>query len=245
VLEEGRIWYPEAGTPQGGVISPILANIYLHEVLDVWFEQIVKPRLKGRGYLIRYADDFVIIFSLENDARRVMEALPKRFDRYGLRLHPDKTRLIPFKQPPLSGKNDPTPSGGETFDFLGFTHYWGKSRKGSWVVKRKTAQKRFTRALKAIKEWCRTNRHLSCVEQWATLGQKLNGHFGYYGITGNSQKLADFHYEVRRIWHKWLSRRSQKGNITWVRFQRLLEQYPLPLPRVVHSIYRISAKPVV
>jgi len=245
VLEEGRTWYPEAGTPQGGVISPLLANIYLHEVLDVWFDQKVKPLLQGRGYLIRYADDFVMVFSVEKDAKRVMEALPKRFGRYGLRLHPDKTRMIPFNQPPQSGNNDQPPPGGETFDFLGFTHYWGKSRNGSWAVKRKTAQKRFSRALKAIKEWCRTNRHLSLVEQWITLGQKMKGHFNYYGITGNSRKLANFHNEVKLIWHKWLSRRSQKGNLTWEQFQRLLKQYPLPSPHVIHSIYRISAKSVV
>jgi hypothetical protein len=184
-----------------------------------------------------------MIFSVEKDARRVMEALPKRFGRYGLRLHPDKTRMIEFNQP-LKTKDDDQhpPPRRETFDFLGFTHYWGKSRNGSWAVKRKTAAKRFRRSIKAIKEWCRTNRHLSFVEQWATLGQKLKGHFGYYGITGNSQKLANFHYEVRLIWHKWLSRRSQRGKISWERFSGLLEQYPLPPPRVVYSIYRRSAK---
>ena len=245
VLEEGKVWYPEAGTPQGGVISPLLANIYLHEVLDVWFEQMVKPLLKGRSYLIRYADDFVMIFSVEKDAQRVMEALPKRFGKYGLRLHPDKTRMIPFNQPPKTKDDDQQPPRGESFDFLGFTHYWGKSRNGSWAVKRRTAQKRFSRALKSIKEWCRTNRHLSLVEQWITLGQKMKGHFNYYGITGNSQKLVNFHYEVKLIWHKWLSRRSQRGKVTWEQFQRLLEQYPLPPPRAVHSKFRISAKSVV
>jgi group II intron reverse transcriptase/maturase len=245
VLEEGRVWYPEAGTPQGGVISPLLANIYLHEVLDVWFEQIVKPLLQGRGYLIRYADDFVMIFSVEKDAQRVMEALPKRFGKYGLRLHPDKTRMIPFNQPPKIKDDDQHRPRGESFDFLGFTHYWGKSRNGNWAVKRKTAQKRFSRALKAIKGWCRTNRHLSLVEQWVALGQKLNGHFNYYGITGNSQKLVNFQHEVKLIWHKWLSRRSQKGKVSWEHFQRLLTQYPLPPPHVAHSIYRTSAKSVV
>jgi RNA-directed DNA polymerase len=245
VLEEGRVWYPEAGTPQGGVISPLLANIYLHEVLDVWFEQMVKPQLQGRGYLVRYADDFVMIFSVEKDAQRVMKALPKRFGRYGLRLHPEKTRMIEFNHPSETKDNDRRPPRGETFDFLGFTHYWGKSRKGSWTVKQQTAGKRFRRALKAIKEWCRTNRHISFVEQWVTLRQKMEGHYGYYGITGNSQKLANYQNEVKRIWHKWLSRRSQRSTITWERFSRLLEQYPLPTPRVVHSIYRRTAKCVV
>ncbi len=245
VLEEGRVWYPEAGTPQGGVISPLLANIYLHEVLDVWFEQTVKPRLQGRGYLIRYADDFVMIFSVEKDAKRVMEALPKRFWRYGLRLHPDKTRMVQFKRPQNSEENDQPPPGGGSFDFLGFTHYWGKARNGQWVVKRKTAPKRFTRTLKAIKEWCKMNRHLSLVEQWVALGQKLKGHYSYFGITGNAERLSNLYFEVHRVWHKWLNSRSQRGNLPWERYKRLLEQYPLPEPRVVHSIYRRSAKAVV
>ena len=146
VLEGGELTYPEAGTPQGGVISPLLANVYLHYVLDVWFEQEVKPRLKGRAFLVRYADDFVMGFACEEDARRVLDVLPKRFGKYGLTIHPDKTRLVPFGRPIASpcraglGQAG-TPPG--SFDFLGFTHYWSRSQKGNWVVKRKTAGSRF------------------------------------------------------------------------------------------------------
>src|SRR5207245_2520255 len=167
VLVDGAIAVPEAGTPQGGVISPLLANVYLHYVLDVWFEREVKPRLRGRAFLIRYADDFVIGFACEKDARRVLEVLPKRFGKYGLTLHPDKTRLVPFQrpapQPPSNSSERGRRSG--TFDLLGFTHYWGRSRKGVWVVKRKTAQGRLSRALKRIAQWCRLNRHQPLAEQ--------------------------------------------------------------------------------
>jgi len=244
VMEEGAVWYPEAGAPQGGVTSPILANIYLHEVLDTWFEREVKPRLQGSGTLIRFADDFVIIFKLESDARRVMEVLPKRFARFGLRLHPDKTRVIPFQRPALYRSEDKQPPKGETFDFLGFTHHWGKSRKGRWVVQRKTAKKRLTRSLKVVRQWCRLNRHLPLKEQHTVLCQKLRGHFSYYGITGNLKMLSRFHFEVLLIWRKWLSRRSQRGYLSWEGFRCLLARYPVPPPRVVHSIFRLTAKPV-
>jgi len=243
VLEGEAVWYPEAGTPQGGVISPLLANIYLHEVLDIWFEQEVRPRLQGRGFLVRYADDFVLGFERESDARRMMEVLPKRFAKFGLRLHPGKTRIVRFNRPPRDG--DMRTAHGDSFDFLGFTHYWGKSRRGRWVVQRKTAPGRFTRALKAVREWCRANRHLPVAAQHGVLCQKLRGHFSYYGMTGNYRALSHFHFEVRRIWRKWLSRRSQRGVISWERFCCLLERYPLPTPRVVHSIYGLSAKSVV
>ena len=182
VLEEGSITYPESGTPQGGVISPLLANIYLHEVLDVWFEREVKPRLRGAAFLIRYADDFVIAFALESDARRVFEVLPKRFERYGLQLHPEKTRLVPFGRP-----KDGTRPG--TFDLLGFTHFWRVSRKGNWVIARKTAKGRLARALHRITQWCKTNRHLPVKDQHKALVRKLTGHFAYYGITGNGLSL--------------------------------------------------------
>jgi group II intron reverse transcriptase/maturase len=239
VLEDGVLSHPDAGTPQGGVISPLLANVYLHEVLDVWFEREVKPRLSGRAFLIRYADDFVIGFTDESDAKRVLEVLPKRFGKYGLTLHPDKTRLVEFRPPqdPDSGR------GAEAFDLLGFTHTWERSRKGRWVVRRKTAGSRFTRALTAINQWCRINRHESVAGQRYTLSQKLRGHFGYYGITGNASALSRFKYEVTRVWRKWLSRRKRGSSITWDTFNRLLERYPLPAAQVVHSVYRRAAKP--
>lgn len=242
VMEEGMVRHPESGTPQGGVISPLLANVYLHEVLDVWWERDVRPRLRGRTALVRYADDFVMVFETEEDAHRVAEVLPKRFEKYGLRLHPEKTRLVRFERPrshPPEGGGD---NGSGSFDLLGFTHFWGRSRKGSWVVKRKTANDRFSRTLRRISVWCRGNRHLPIKEQHAKLGRKLRGHDAYYGITGNAQALAVLRYEVRRIWRKWLDRRSWKTGMTWPRMQRVLEAFPLPPARVVHSIYRV-AKP--
>jgi len=230
VLEAGELSYPEAGSPQGGVISPLLANVYLHEVLDVWFAREVMPRLKGRACLIRYADDFVVVFSREEDARRVQEVLPKRFGKYGLTLHPDKTRLVDFRRPRLARPAGGERQGAETFDLLGFTHAWGRSRKGTWVVKRKTAKDRHARALTRITEWCRTHRHRPVKEQWKELVQKLRGHYGYYGIIGNSWALDRFRSEVRRVWKRWLSRRSYHAFLNWTGMARLLERYPLPSP---------------
>jgi group II intron reverse transcriptase/maturase len=245
VLEDGDLSFPEAGTPQGGVISPLLANVYLHYVLDVWFEREVKPRLKGPAFLIRYADDFVMGCACEEDARRVLEVLPKRFGRYGLTLHPGKTRLVPFRRPgsrPSRGRSTPEPQPG-TFDLLGFRHYWGRSLTGRWVVKRKTAPSRFRRALRMIAQWCRLHRHRPVAEQHRTLWQKLRGHFAYYGITSNGKALQRFRYAVARLWRKWLSRRHRRDDIPWPRFQVLLQRYPLPPPLVVHSVYRQAVNP--
>ena len=207
VLEDGNVTFPDEGSPQGGVISPLLANVYLHYVLDVWFEQEVKPRLKGRAFLIRYADDFVMGFTCEEDARRVLEVLPKRFGKYGLTIHPDKTRLVAFQPPDRPDRRTPAGCRPGTFDLLGFTHYWGRSRKGIWVVKRRTAASRLRRAITKIAQWCRLNRHRPIAEQHQTLGQKLRGHFAYYGITGNGEALRRFRDAVTRAWRKWLSRR--------------------------------------
>jgi RNA-directed DNA polymerase len=240
VLEDGSLTLPDTGTPQGGVISPLLANVYLHYVLDVWFERDVKPRLKGRAFLVRYADDFVMGFACEEDARRVLEVLPKRFGRYGLTLHPDKTRLVPFRrpsQPPNRGALDGASQAG-TFDLLGFTHYWGRSWKGFWVVKRQTAQGRLSRALMKIAQWCRLHRHDPLAEQQRTLSQKLRGHYAYYGITGNGLAIQRFRDAVVRIWKKWLARRRRRGFLSWATFGRLLKRYALPRARVVHSVYR-------
>jgi RNA-directed DNA polymerase len=233
VWEKGSVSYPERGTPQGGVISPMLSNIYLHEVLDKWFTEVVRPRMRGKAYLVRFADDAVLIFSEEQDARRVMEVLPKRFGKYGLTVHPEKTRLIRFRKP-----GSPTGrKGSSSFNFLGFTHYWGRSRKGSWVVKIKTEKSRFSRALKAVAEWCKRNRHLPVKEQHKALGRKLWGHYGYYGITGNARALQNFRYQVQRVWCKWLNRRSRGNHMPWEKFNLLLRRYPLPPVRVVHSVY--------
>jgi RNA-directed DNA polymerase len=243
VLEGGQIVHPHLGTPQGGVISPLLANIYLHEVLDTWFAQRVRPRLPGRSHLVRYADDAVLVFEREEDARRVMAALPGRVESYGLHLHPDKTRLLAFRPRPA----DPSPKGpgpgGRSFDFLGFTHFWARSRRGYWVIQRRTASDRFSRAVRTANEWCRRHRHLPIRQQHVMLCRKLQGHFSYYGITGNSRALDRFRYVVRRVWRKWLDRRSQGRAMTWDRFARFLDRYPLPPPRPVHSTLLRAANP--
>lgn len=228
VLHEGVTARPEAGTPQGGVISPLLANIYLHEVLDEWVEKEVKPRLGGECFLIRYADDFVMGFSREEDARRVLDVLPKRFGKYGLTLHPEKTRLLRFERPKDDEPGKPEP---ESFDFLGFTHFWAKSLSGWWVIKRATAKSRFTRSLHRIRVWCRKYRHLPVAKQHQHLCAAMRGHYGYFGIRGNSVALARFSHEVHRAWHKWLSRRSQLG-MSWEVFQAVITRFPLPSPRV-------------
>lgn len=243
VLEDGEISYPDQGTPQGGVVSPLLANVYLHYVLDVWFEQEVKPCLRGRAFLIRYADDFIMGFACEEDARRVLEVLPKRFGKYGLTIHPDKTRLVPFEAPRRPERDAQGPGRGPgSFDFLGFTHHWGKSRKGNAVVVRQTSASRFSRAVRTIAEWCRKNRHRPIPEQHEALSRKLRGHDGYYGITGNGRALRNLRYVVTRVWRKWLSRRSWAGTLPWDRFKRLWERFALPPSRVVHSVYRPAAK---
>jgi RNA-directed DNA polymerase len=215
----------------------MLANVYLHYVLDVWFEQEVRPRLAGCAFMIRYADDFVIVFSSESDARRVMEVLPKRFGKYGLTLHPDKTRLVSFRRPDDRNSSSGRPG---AFDLLGFTHYWGKFRKGEWTVKRKTSSSRLTRGLRAIGEWCRKHRHHLLPEQHVTLSAKVRGHYAYYGITGNSSLLSTFLMQVHRRWRYWLSRRNREKSMTWDCFNRLLRRSPLPSPVVVHSVYRTT-----
>jgi len=244
VLEDGSVSYPEAGSPQGGVISPLLANIYLHYVLDSWFADEVLPRLQGRAFLIRYADDFVIGFEREDDARRVLEVLPKRFGKYGLTIHPDKTRLVPFQQPALRRSAAVGDSDGPgSFDLLGFTHYWARSRKGHWVVKRKTAKSRLSRAMRSIAQWCRTHRHRPIRDQHRTLCQKVRGHCAYYGITGNASALSAFRTAVVRTWRTWLSRRNRERSMTWPVFNRLLEHYPLAPARAVQSKYYRGANP--
>jgi RNA-directed DNA polymerase len=235
VMEEGNLRHPATGTPQGGVISPLLSNIYLHEVLDVWFETAVKPRLKGGAFLIRFVDDFVLVFQLESDAQRVQEVLPKRFGRYGLRLHPDKTRLVRFEPPRSEGKSRQDRETPRSFDFLGFTHHWEKSRWGRWMVKRKTATNRFTRALRRINLWCQGHRHAPIPWQHERLERKLRGHDEYYGISGNSKALSSLRHWVKRIWRKWLSRRSRTSRVNWERFNLLLKRYPLPNPKIRHA----------
>jgi RNA-directed DNA polymerase len=237
VMEDERLYYPDAGTPQGGVVSPLLSNLYLHEVLDSWWEQEVRPRLRGRGFLYRFADDFVMVFEYEVDARRVMRVLAQRFAKFHLTIHAEKTRLVDFRRPKPGAK-------GETFDFAGFRHYWGQSRKGHLILKRKTISSRLSRKLNAVAKWCRANRHEPVGDQRAALCRKLSGHYNYYGLTHNYRSLKYYYQGVCRNWHKWLNRRSRKRDLTWPAFNRLLKRHPLPLPRVVHSVYRRTGETV-
>ena len=215
-------------------LSPMLANVFLHRVLDEWFVKDVQPRMQGRCFLTRFADDCIIGCALEADARRVMEVLPKRFARFRLTIHPEKTVLIAFKRPP---SRDQSAGGTGTFDFLGFTHYWGKTRPGYWVIKRKTIGKRLRRFMQESWTWCRDNRHAPLHEQRRTLCAKLRGYYQYYGIRGNFKRLEVVFEHLERAWHYWLSTRSHTGHMNWQKFEEFLrQQLPLPKPRILHNI---------
>ncbi len=233
VLEQGTLMRPVAGTPQGGVISPLLANIVLHHVLDRWFVEVAMPRMKQRCQLVRYADDFVMSFEDHLDGRRMLAALGKRFERYGLRLHPDKTRYVDFRFRRPQGRHPATSA--TNFNFLGFTHVWGTSRKGKKVVRQVTAKDRFARALRAVREWCGKHLHLPLDVQHRRLTRMMQGHYAYYGITGNGRRLRWYHHQVERIWKGRLSRRSRSGKSTWDRMHEVLNRYPLPPTRIVHQ----------
>jgi len=230
VMDSGQRIYPEKGTPQGGVISPLLSNLFLHEVLDEWFVKVVKPRMRGKAAMVRYADDAVIMCELKEDAERIYKVLGARFEKYGLKIHPEKTRLLDFTKP-KNGQG----KGNSSFTFLGFTHYWVKSRKGNWTVGRKTDSKRFSRAIIAIKAWCKENRSLPMREQWETLKAKVTGHYAYYGISMNYRCIAEFYQLVQAVWLKWLNRRGHKGKQNWYSFRDYLKDWPLPKPRIMHS----------
>jgi RNA-directed DNA polymerase len=230
-VSEGLVLsHPDGGTPQGGVISPLLANIYLHDVFDEWFVRDVQPALHGQAVPVRYADDLAVLFARKDDAERFLAVLPKRFGKFGLTLHPDKTRLVPFRRPDRVDSDDDRPG---TFDLLGFTHHWGLSQKGRWIVKQRTAKDRFCRALRRLREWCRWHRHDSLESQHLTLVKKLKGHYAYFGVTGNNAAISRFFLEAGRIWRQALARRSQQ-HLSWQRMQGILERYPLPIPRIVH-----------
>lgn len=230
VVEGLVLSYPDEGTPQGGVISPLLANIYLHTVLDEWFVRDIQPALARKAEMVRYADDLVVLFESKRDAERFLAVLPKRFGKYGLTLHPDKTRMVSFQRP---DRVDEDGNGPGTFDFLGFTHHWAVSRKGNWIVKQRTAKDRLSRALRRLREWCRWHRHDPVEAQHRTLTKKLNGHYAYYGITSNFDQISHFFYLAHFAWHAALVRRSQRG-MPWRTMEKLLERFPLPAPRIVH-----------
>lgn len=227
VLDGEEYSEPNEGTTQGSALSPLLGNIYMHHVLDVWFHREVTPRLQGRAELIRYCDDFVVVFERRDDAERVMAVLPKRMGRYGLALHPDKTRLVAFGRPNAIDRRGPG-----SFDFLGFTIYWCRTKRGRWMVAYKTRRARLRRFIGTITDHCRRQRHRSVQEQHAALTRRIEGHFNYFGVNGNWRSLAAVIRATRGIWRKWLRRRSQRTRLTWERFEQLLAAYPLPTPRI-------------
>ncbi len=236
VLEGEVCTKPDEGTPQGSILSPLLGNIYLHYVLDLWFTRVVMPRLRGKAHLVRYADDFVIGFEYEEDARRVAEVVPKRMGKYGLTLHPDKTRLVPFERPlptQTSGK------GPGSFDFLGFTFNWRRPHKTPrWQLTLKTRSGRLRKAIKAIYEFCRDHRPMPVEEQHLSLVRRLQGHYNYFGVNGNVRSLKMLWHFAKMAWFKWLNRRSQRSTLTWERFNDgLLAAMPLPVPRVMVQIW--------
>jgi group II intron reverse transcriptase/maturase len=234
VLDGAEYVAPDTGTAQGSVLSPLLGNVYLHYVLDQWFEREVKPRLRGEAFLVRYADDFVMTFEVQDDAERVMEVLGKRMGRFGLTLHPDKTRLLPFRRPPAAQRGGKGPA---TFDFLGFTLYWRRARSGRWGMMCKTRHARLRRSVQAVADWCRRHRHLPVKAQHAALTRRIQGHFNYFGVSGNFRSLLLLVTEAKRAWYKWLRRRSQQAHLNWERFGELLKRFPLPRPRIVVRIW--------
>jgi hypothetical protein len=234
VLDGEAYVEPEVGTAQGSGRSPLLGNVSLHYVLDRWFETAVKPRLQGKATLIRYGDDFIIGFEREDDARRGMAVLGKRVGRFGLALHPDKTRLGPFGRPPQAPQSGKGPA---TFDFLGFTFYWTRTRQGHWRMWCKTRRASLRRAEQAIYDWCRRHRHQPVEAQHAALCRRLRGHCNYFGVSGHFRKLLRLVEATKRAWYKWLCRRSQRKRLNWERFTDLLRQFPLPRPRITVQIW--------
>ena len=234
IMDGRELVFPEKGSPQGSVISPILANLYLHEVLDRWFAEVVTAHCTGKVVLIRYADDFIIGCENEADARRIQQVLPQRFAKYGLEINTAKSRLVNFARPRRSSGRHPDGQKPGTFSFLGFVYYWGKTFRGGYAIKRKTEGKRIARTRSSIWKWCRDHRHYSLMEQYKTLCAKLRGHYQYYGVRCNGGCLNKVHYEALRAWYYWLRRRGGR-KLTWKKFTALLSDYPLPRPRIVQS----------
>lgn len=240
VQGEAGIVYGESGSPQGSIVSPVIANVFLDHVLDQWFEEVVKHYCGGYCSLIRYADDALVMFEREEDARRFMRVLPRRLGKYGLSLNAEKTQLLGFGKRHarrcLRSGQKPL-----TLDFLGLTHYWGYSRKGYVRLKRKTAKKRLRRALKSMNLWLKQVRSvLRLPVIWQIIGQKLRGHFNYYGVSDNSRSLTCYEQEVHALLFKWLNRRSQKRSFNWTSFDRYRSKHPLPRPGRLISLYPTS-----
>jgi RNA-directed DNA polymerase len=220
---DGAVLHPVTGTPQGGIVSPILANVYLHYVLDVWFEEVVKAHCKGRVYLCRYADDFVCAFESESDAQRFYEVLPKRLAKYKLEVAVEKTNILQFDKKSKA-----------RFEFLGFEFRWGLNRWGKPELKRRTARNKYRAAIANFTQWCKKHRQVPTAQLFAKLNQKLRGYWHYDGITGTSESLGDYFYHIKRILHKMLNRRSQRKSYTWTGFGELLKDFPLIKPHICH-----------
>lgn len=228
VLEEGgRVLHPTEGTPQGGVVSPVLANIYLHYALDLWFERVVRRKVPGRCVMLRYADDFVVAFERREDAEKFLEELPGRLGKFGLELSGEKTRLVPFERG--------NPSGNGGFDFLGFQYHWEQTRNKRWKVQRRTAPSRLWRSTVRLTEWIKSSRSERLADIMKRLSRKLTGYWQYYGVTGNWRSLNKFWYQVVKGLYKWLNRRSQRRSLTWQRLKTILKHYKVPTPRITES----------
>lgn len=239
-IDAGELVKTDQGTPQGGNLSPILSNIFLHYVLDLWFEKKIKPKARGKCYLVRYADDYICMVQYADDARNIKQALQERFSKFGLELHPEKTNVISFgRYERENAKRQKRKA--NTFDFLGFTHFCGKSRKGNFIVGRKTSQKKFRKKCREMNEWLKkTRNHKRAKAWWGTLIAKLRGHYQYYGVSGNFRSLKCFYFITIRLVRKWLNRRSQRKSFNWVSFTEYLKHYPLPLPRITCNLYALS-----
>lgn len=239
-FEAGQVVATEQGTPQGGNLSPMLSNIFLHYVLDLWFEKRIKRQVRGVCFLVRYADDFVCMVQYQDDAQHILEALRERFTQFDLALHPEKTRVISFgryeRQNAQRQKRKPN-----TFDFLGFTHYCDRSRRGKFIVGHQTSRKKFRKKCGELNEWLKAVRNRCRVKEWwPVLKAKLTGHYQYYGISGNMRLLSRYYWLTVRLAMKWLNRRSQKHSFSWEGFEAYLKHYPLPKPRIVHDLYTLS-----
>ena len=240
-MEDGKFIPTDKGTPQGGNLSPLLANIYLHYILDLWFENQVKSQLRGYAQLVRYADDFVVCFQNNTEANAFSETLKKRLVEYGLKIAEGKSRVIAFgryvwqKSQRFGGKPD-------TFDFLGFTHYCDKTRYGKFKLGRKTARAKFIQKMKAMNTWLKSVRNTAKLKQWwPVLSMKLAGHFRYYGVSGNSYAIRTFSSQTIKLAFKWINRRSQKKSYNWAQFNRFLQFNPLPKPKIYHQLYTLSS----
>ena len=242
IMEQGKKLESDKGSPQGNGASPVLANVYLHYVLDLWFEKVVRPRCAGQAHLIRYADDFVCTFQCKGDANRFYNTLPKRFEKFGITLAEEKTRIIEFGRFAEVDRRERGEGKPMTFDFLGFTFYCGKSKKGTFLVRLKSARKKMTSKLKKMSAWLKSNRDMKVSLLLDKLGRSLRGYYNYYCVAGNSWSINTFLFLIRKLLFKWLNRRSQKRSYNWSQFNDLMKTCPLPTPKRWTFIYDLRTE---